>query len=307
MPDDIDDSVAAPPIELRRFDLHGLWRVLLWGASAAMALAVVAGTAFSDIGAERLKQTLAALVEPAAKPPQQSVDAHQFAALEQQTRQLAQTVHDLTAERDRIKGRLATLEQNLDDITGTIKRQAAQAAAQKTAADDTPKTAKEAAAAPPAPVVSTPATIAAVPSPAPAAATPEAPAATASIEAAEPITGPIPLPPTRLASVAATAKSESGEGPVAAAKQIGVDLGGAPSMDALRAHWAALKANIGPELVGLKPSVMTRQKLSGAADYRLVLVAIPNSATAIRLCAKLAANHVYCRAGTFNVEQFAER
>jgi TolA-binding protein len=305
MPDDIDNSVAEP-IELRRFDLHGLWRVLLWGATAAMALAVVAGTAFSDLGAERLKQTVAALVEPAAKPQQQSVDPHQLAALEQQTRQLAQAVHDLTAERDAVKGRLAVLEQNLEDITGAIKRQAAQPATQKTA-DAAPKTPqKEAVAETPAPpVVSAPATVAAVPSPAPAAATPDAPAATASIEPAEPITGPIPLPRTRFAS--AMAKSEAGEGAVATTKQIGVDLGGAPSMDALRAHWAALKANVGPELVGLKPSVMTRQKLTGAADYRLVLVPIPNSATAIRLCAKLAASHVFCRAGTFNVEQLAER
>src|SRR5690349_808750 len=102
------DEPAPEPIELRRFDLHSLWRVLLWGSTAAMALAVVAGTAFSDLGSERLKQTIASLIEPAKlTAPPVDTKAVQIAELEKQTRELAQTVRDLTTEREQMKTRVA--------------------------------------------------------------------------------------------------------------------------------------------------------------------------------------------------------
>jgi hypothetical protein len=311
MADDIEDPVPEP-IELQRFDLHGLWRVLLWGASAAMAVAVVAGTAFSDIGSERLKQTIATLIEPLrTEPPQPQVTVAQITALEQQTRTLSQTVRDLSAERDQMKGRLAILEQNLEDITGSIKRQTAKSATPQPVQEPPQAAAQppvneppKAVAQTPPPIVSAPETVVAATSPKLATPTPDAPTTTASTppaaDAAPAITGPVPLPPTRVASVAPADQ-------VPTTREIGVDVGGAASVDALRAHWAALKANAGPELVGLRPSMMMRQKQSGATDYRLVLGPMPNSAAAIRLCTRLAANKIYCRAGVFSVQQFAER
>jgi hypothetical protein len=332
------DETEPEPIELRRLDMHGLWRVLLWGSTAAMALAVVAGTAFSDLGAERIKQVVASLIEPvetklALTPaPTPTVAPQQLTELEKQTRQLTQTVRDLTADRDRVKERLAVLQQSLDDITGTVKRHAAtqtttqttsQPATQiaqtaqptqpaaptpKLAQDAAPPTAKEspkqtAAATPPPPAVSPPQTVAAIPSPQlPATtATAEPPAATASIppviEASPPIDGPIPLPPSR---AAALDKPDDH-----AVRQIGIEIGGAPSIEALRAHWSSVKANIGPDIVGLSPTYTIRQKAGGGAEYRLVLGPVPNSAAAIRLCAKLATSRITCRAGTFNVQKLA--
>jgi hypothetical protein len=315
MPDDIEDL---PPesIELRRFDLHSMWRVLLWGASAAMAVAIVAGTAFSDLGTDRLKQTVAALFEPAktdtaetyqaqsTQPAGRSIAPEQLAALEKQTRELTQTVRELAAERDRVKTRLASLEQNYDDITGAIKKQTAQSSqlAAQLAMQTTPK---QAAAPSPPPVISAPQTVAAIPSPmANSAAPPDTPITTAvpsstPIEASPPLEGPIPLPPMRTAAL-------ENESP-AAVRELGVDVGGASSLDALRANWTALKANVGPDIVGLAPSYVTRQRPSGGADYRLILGPLPNSAAALRLCAKLIAARVNCRAGTFNVERLAER
>jgi TolA-binding protein len=317
MADDIDDPIPEP-IELQRFDLHGLWRVLLWGASAAMALAIVAGTAFSDLGTDRLKQAVAALIEPLRSEPQQpQVNQQQIAELEKQTRTLVQTVRDLTAERDQVKGRLAILEQSLDDITGTIKRQTAKAATLQPLQEPPQATARQPLQEPPKvaqtppPTLSAPQTVVAAASPAATVPTSEAPVTTASTSDANPapeatpaITGPVPMPPTRLASIAPPAAAPE-QAPTT--REIGVDVGGAASLDALRAHWAALKANIGPELVGLRPSLTTRQKQSGAADYRLVLGPMPNSAAAIRLCTRLVASKIYCRAGVFNVQQFAER
>src|SRR5690348_6413997 len=101
MADEIhDDEHPAEPIELRRFDMHSALRMLLWGVSATMAVAVVAGTAFSDVGAERLKQTVASLFDTtkietsqpaqqvAQQQPEQAVTPQQIAALEKQTREL---------------------------------------------------------------------------------------------------------------------------------------------------------------------------------------------------------------------------
>jgi hypothetical protein len=308
MPDHIDET-EPQSIELRRFDLHGLWRVLLWGSSAAMALAIVAGTAFSDLGAERIHQVMAALMPPPvsepAKPAAPQIDARQIAALEAQARDLTQTVRGLTAERDRVKARLATLEQSLSDITGAIRKQAAQQAAQATPpATTAPKEPpQQVAAAPtPPPVVSPPQVVAATPSPTTTEPPQDAPAVTAStppvVEPSPPLEGPIPLPRTR---VAALERPE----PITT-HQVGIDLGGAASLEALRARWSSIKANVGPELVGLTPSYIIRQKAAGI-EYHLVLGPIPTSAAAVQLCSKLAASRVSCRAGTFAVQKMAER
>jgi hypothetical protein len=304
MADDILDETPAEPIELSRFDMHSAWRVLLWGASAAMAVAVVAGTAFSDVGAERLQQTVAALFEPAktdvpSPAPQQqvaqqstpTVTPQQLAALEKQTRDLAQSVRELTTDRDVLKAKLASVEQNLNDITGAIKKRTSQI--------ETP--APKEAALPP--VISAPQTVAAIPSPSanPAIAAPDTPVTTAVpppvIEASTPLEGPIPLPPTR------TAALEESAAPV---RELGIDVGGAANLDGLRAHWTTLKANIGPDIVGLSPSFAVRQKAGGGNDYRLVLGPLPNTATAFKLCTKLIAARVNCRTGTFNVQRLTE-
>jgi hypothetical protein len=319
MPDDIND-VPPESIELRRFDLHSVWRVLLWGASAAMAVAIVAGTAVSDLGADRLKQTVAEFLSPAKTGTEQQpatqqvaqqmsplVTPQQLAELQNQTRELTQTVRDLTVERDRVKARLASLEQNFDDITGAIRKQTAQSAqiAAQLSMQKAPDAQQPKQAASP-PVISAPQTVAAIPSPSSAGTTtaPDTPITTAvpsqqAIEATPPITGPIPLPPMRTAALEA-------ENP-ATTRELGVDVGGAASLDQLRAYWAGLKANVGPDIVGLTPSYLVRQRPSGAHDYRLVLGPLPNNAAALRLCAKLVASRVNCRAGTFNVERFAER
>jgi flagellar motor protein MotB len=308
MADEImDDDTPAEPIELSRFDMHSAWRVLLWGASAAMAVAVVAGTAFSDVGAERLQQAVAALFEPAKNtetpaqpaPPQQvaqqqpaqTVTPQQLAAIEKQTRDLTKSVRELAADRDLLKAKLASVEHNLDDITGAIKKRTA----------ETQNTAPKEAALPP--VISAPQTVAAIQSPSanPTVTAPDTPVTTAvpppAIEPSTPLEGPIPLPPTR------TAALEESTAPI---RELGIDVGGAANLDGLRAHWAALKANVGPDIVGLSPSFAVRQKPAGGTDYRLVLGPLPNAATAFRVCTKLIAARINCRTGTFSVKRLTE-
>jgi len=300
MPTD-NDEPASEPIELRRFDLHSLWRVLLWGSSAAMALAVVAGTTFSDVGSERLRQTVASILEPAKLAAPVDTKTQQIAELEKQTRELMQRVRDLGAERDQVKTRLATLEQSLDDITGTVRTQSAQLAAQQKSADP----AKQ-----PVPVVTAPPTVAAAASPPSTPQTISAPQVTASTPKDSHSAGALPVTTPRVASAAptATVKPDAVAEPAAVTrKEMGIDIGGAATLEALRAHWAGIKANAGPDLIGLQPSFTVRHKPNAPADYRLILGPFPNGAAALRLCAKLALSHVSCRAGTYTVQHLAER
>lgn len=299
MPTD-NDEPTPEPIELRRFDLHSLWRVLLWGSSAAMALAIVAGTSVSDIGSERLKQTLATILEPANLVASVDTKAQQIVELEKQTRDLTQTVRDLTAERDQVKTRLATLEQSLEDITGAVKKQSAQLAAQQKNVQEQPK--------PPAPAVSAPPTVAATASPQSISQTGPAPQATASTAKDSHPTGASPPAAARVASAAPTANPEAITEPAPVTrKEMGIDIGGAPTLEALRAHWSGIKANAGPDLVGLQPSFTIRHKANAAPDYRLILGPFSNGTTALRVCAKLAISHIPCRAGIYAVQQLAER
>ena len=74
-----------------------------------------------------------------------------------------------------------------------------------------------------------------------------------------------------------------------------------------RTAWSTIKANLGPELVGMRPTYAQRTKSSGAVEYRLVLVgAVKDNTEAITFCGKLSTMKLSCRAGHFRVSQLAE-
>src|SRR5262245_46425668 len=128
--------MAARPLvrdpRARPFNMRALWRLGLWGTSAAAALTLAVVAGYSDTGARRLMAATAApggaavaqrapaatTAQPAARPSE----------TEAETRRLAEAVRALTADRERLAARLGTLERSLEDVTGTIKQQAATAA-----------------------------------------------------------------------------------------------------------------------------------------------------------------------------------
>ena len=113
-------------IRARRFDLRALLRLTAWGGAAAVALGAVAFVSQTESGSQRLELAFAAAelpVKPVATvkiPPRREQDA-EIARLQTQVRTLA-------ADRDRLAERVAGLEHNIEDMTGSIKRQAAQPA-----------------------------------------------------------------------------------------------------------------------------------------------------------------------------------
>ncbi len=300
-----------PDTRKRRRDLRALWRLSAWGGAAVVALATVAIATQTESGSARLQHALSPESRPArvvavTDVPPRAVEK------DAETQRLEAQVRALAADRDRLTARIASLEHNLDDMTGSIKRQAAQLAA--TAAAKTPAPA-------PRPPVTAPQTLAAALAPSTPATSPTPsiiapPAMPASTDSAAPAPAPsqpqtatpapeaVPLPPTRVA--AAPASEPAAAPPPPHKPELGVDLGGAPNMVVLSARWAAVKANFGPLLNGLHP-LAAHNTRPGATDYRLVVGPLPNAAAAAQLCTRFIAARVNCRPAKFDGESLAQR
>jgi hypothetical protein len=111
-------SVAAkPPVSMQR-----LWRQALWGSAAAAALLIAILSGRNDAAGQRAASVFSffSLVSSASQPSQAA--PHPFDA-ESTTRQLAQAVHGLTEDRNRLMARLAAVERDMEDMTGSIKEQ----------------------------------------------------------------------------------------------------------------------------------------------------------------------------------------
>jgi hypothetical protein len=109
--------------------MHGLWRLVVWGSTAATALLIavlssrgVVGSQRAAVAASTLGSGTVAIVQPAQTPPPAVVRAIDTQAAE--TKRLAEAVRDLTADNDELKSRLAVVEHSVDDVTGSIARQA---------------------------------------------------------------------------------------------------------------------------------------------------------------------------------------
>src|SRR6266850_6665079 len=95
------------------FDQRALLRLAIWGGAAAGALLVAVLTAHSDAGSQRPGIATAAASSEGGVPfPTASIMARLAAhseELENETRRLAEAVAALTADRDRLITRIASL------------------------------------------------------------------------------------------------------------------------------------------------------------------------------------------------------
>src|SRR5215472_6289096 len=133
----IDRILQANPINMR-----ALLHLATWGgaAAAALMLAVLsAGLGSKDLGSKDVGSKGVTIASPTGvdlpRSPQVPAATVQFAPqvaprpteAEKATRQLSEAVSGLTADRDRLVARIASIERNLEDVTGSIKQQAASA------------------------------------------------------------------------------------------------------------------------------------------------------------------------------------
>jgi hypothetical protein len=252
----------------KAFTMEQLWRQVVWGciAAAALLLAILAG--FTEAGAQRVVLVLSSL-SSAASTSQHTTQAQAPAPSAARSpdsdllvRQLTQTVRGLTEDRDRIVKRLAAMERNVDDITGSISQQIEAAKASNPPAVE-PWVAIANTALLTTPEATLPAGWEATPQPNP----PEPPAA-------QPPPEPV---------------QEAPSAPYA------VEIGSASSIKALHARWVAIRSGHLQLFDGLTPVVAVRENPhSHKTELRLVVGPLANAAAAAQLCASLTALRLSC-------------
>ena len=215
----------------RKFGMRDLWRLAVWGLSAAAALTLVGLCRQRPrLGRDRLHVAVAEIHEiliPSGAKPIRPLDAREG-------RRLAETVRVLAADRERLLARVATLEQSLDGITGSIAR-----------VEKAAKTPGRMPLLPPA-------------EPAPRQAPPEHDV-TSSVS-----------PPGERAAVKCRCRRNRPV-PSVSKTEFGLDLGSASTVEALRTAWTAALRRHGPLLEGLRPVVQMRERpRPGGMELRLI-------------------------------------
>jgi hypothetical protein len=119
---DLAEAIRATPKPVpakKSFTVQALKRAALWGATAAGALMIAVLASRSEVGAQRLAGIL----------PLRNHGTQVAFNAETETRRLADAIRFLAANDDQFKARLATVERNMDDMTGSVSRQIAAAEA----------------------------------------------------------------------------------------------------------------------------------------------------------------------------------
>ena len=80
----------------------------------------------------------------------------------------------------------------------------------------------------------------------------------------------------------------------------GADLGGADSVTAVMAQWAAVKANFGPILAGMRPTAVRDHQVLSGGEFRLVIGRVHSRKAAERLCKRLAKHQLSCQPVKFD-------
>jgi hypothetical protein len=125
---DLKKAAATVPVTM-----HGLWRLVVWGSTAATILLVAVLSSRGVVGSHRAAVAVstigngtAAIVQPVMAPTQAPANAFDAQA---ETKRLADSVRELASENDELKARIGMVEHSMDDITGSIAQQVKTAAA----------------------------------------------------------------------------------------------------------------------------------------------------------------------------------
>ncbi|BBO12470.1 hypothetical protein [Bradyrhizobium sp. TM102] len=128
-------------------------------------------------------------------------------------------------------------------------------------------------------------------------------------KAAEKKVEPAPAPTEVVATAAKAPEAAENESPAIAVQQtrFAIDLGGANSIDGLRALWRGLsKSN--PEIAALRPIIMIKEGNTGLGmQLRLGAGPLVNAAAAAKFCASLAENDRHCETAVFDGQRLSMR
>jgi hypothetical protein len=243
--------------------MQRLRRLTVWGGTAACAVLVAALASRSPVGLERITLALNGSDQQAAAPPPFNAQAA--------TERLADAVRGLATNDAEIKTRLASVEHDMDDVTGSVSKQiaAVQAASVARRAEDGP-------------------TVIATATQTTAMATPDSP------------------PRAAAAMLAAIQPPADATLPAIPGAQFGVDIGSGLTIEALRVRWVVIRS-AHPELfVGLQPVISVKEvPHASRVELRLVAGPIAQPAAATQLCATLSALGQFCQPTFFDGQRLA--
>ncbi len=247
-------NVAAKnPVAKKTFTMRRLRRAALWGVTAAGALLIAVITGRSDVAVERIALVLHHPRSSVTKP----FDA------QAETKRLAEVVRGLAANDEEIKTRLAAVEHDMDDVTGSITKQIKAAAAARPS-EDGPSVAATA-------------------------------AVTASMATPAEIPSAAAMPPAKIKTSAPAALVAL---PQAA---FGVDIGSGLTMQALRLRWAAIRTAHPQLFQNLEPILAVKEiPHTNRLELRLVAGPIAQPGAAAELCASLTRLGQFCQPAIFD-------
>jgi hypothetical protein len=104
----------------------GLWRLVVWGSTAATALLVAVLSSRGVVGSQRAAVAAATLGGGTAaivRPVQTAAPALPAFDAEGETKKLSEAVRELASENDQLKSRIGMVEHSMDDVTGSIAQQ----------------------------------------------------------------------------------------------------------------------------------------------------------------------------------------
>jgi hypothetical protein len=276
--------------DANRVQRNGKWppysillRLATWGVLATISLGLAAISAYSSAPRPTAAGTGSAQSRTSAAEPGEA-DAT--------TRRLIEGVRTLTADREELLARIVSLEHNLADVTGSIKR-VADAASQH-----------------PQPQVKPTSSAAGAPAADAPASPPETPAAL-SVATPNVVASPAASQPASTIQAAATAASASSDRDAAASSntvtaELGVDVGGAHNLESLRTLWTSTKRSNVALPDELYPLVLVQEnsKTQGV-ELRLIIGPLASAEGAARLCSALLAEHRYCQPVAFEGQRLS--
>jgi hypothetical protein len=320
-------------------DRRSLWRLGSWGVGSVAAVVVAVMASQSSIGTRRDQIAAADLTRQSQQI--QSVAKESLT----EARRLASAIDTLNGDRDRLYSRVTVLEQGLDNVTGSIARQNS-AAGSAQAGPSLLSALEQPAFLTPPPAAAAPATTVAAltekprdvaprqpeqnpPATSSAAADAKAPAATPATPlmpsrsmmappdaAATKLTVPeqppeiiTAAPPEAMASAPAApdpAASNATSEIAVQRTEFGVDLGGANSIDGLRALWRGLLKSNATSVASLRPIIVVKERNNGLGmQLRLVAGPLSDAAAAAKICAALVESERPCETAVFDGQRLA--
>jgi hypothetical protein len=245
--------------------LRKLRNLTIWISSAAVAVALAVLAGRSQVGAERLYAMF--------HPSRAQQTANKFDA-ETVTRQLADALRVLASNDEQLRNRIAAVEHDLDDVTGSIRQVAAASEAKQADAG---------------PTVSATAALTAS-----GAAPLDLPASSAAVSPSE------PAKPAAVVGTPAPAATQA-----AAPTQYGVDIGSGLSLQALRARWQTLRQEHPALLEGMQPIVTVREAPRSKIELRLVVGPLAQPGAASQLCQALTMFGLFCQPAVYDGQHLA--